>query len=182
MLRQDPDVILVGEMRDLETVGAALTAAETGHLVLATLHSNDAIQAIDRIIDVFPANAQAQVRAQLSAGLLGVVSQRLLPAAEDPQDRVAVFEVMVGTSAIRNLIRENKLHQAASLLEAGRGVGMITMDKALQQAVAAGKIRADDAIPYMRNPRAMLPEPPKPEPSSPDDGAEKSIFGWGRKR
>ncbi len=182
VLRQDPDVILVGEMRDLETVGAALTAAETGHLVLATLHSNDAIQAIDRIIDVFPANAQAQVRAQLSAGLLGVVSQRLLPAAEDPQDRVAVFEVMVGTSAIRNLIRENKLHQAASLLEAGRGVGMITMDKALQQAVAAGKIRADDAIPYMRNPRAMLPEPPKPEPSSPDDGAEKSIFGWGRKR
>ena len=177
VLRQDPDVILVGEMRDLETIGAALTAAETGHLVLATLHSNDAIQAIDRIIDVFPPNAQAQVRTQLAAGLLGVVSQRLLPAATDPQARVAVFEMMVGTSAIRNLIRENKLHQAASLMEGGRGVGMLTLDKALQQAVAVGRITAEAAIPYMRSPRAVLPEPPKPEPEPP-----KSTFGWGRKR
>lgn len=177
VLRQDPDVILVGEMRDLETIGAALTAAETGHLVLATLHSNDAIQAIDRIIDVFPPNAQAQVRTQLSAGLLGVVSQRLLPAAADPQSRVAVFEMMVGTSAIRNLIRENKLHQAASLMEGGRGVGMLTLDKALQQAVAVGRITAEVAIPYMRSPRAVLPEPPKPESEPP-----KSTFGWGRKR
>lgn len=178
VLRQDPDVILVGEMRDLETIGAALTAAETGHLVLATLHSNDAIQAIDRIIDVFPTGAQAQVRTQLAAGLLGVVSQRLLPAAKDPEARVAVFEMMVGTSAIRNLIRENKLHQAASLMEGARGSGMITMDKALQQAVAAGRITADAAIPHMKSPRAVLPEPPKP----PEPEPKKSGFGWGRKR
>lgn len=178
VLRQDPDVILVGEMRDLETIAAALTAAETGHLVLATLHANDAIQAIDRIIDVFPTGAQAQVRTQLAAGLLGVVSQRLLPAASSPEERVAVFEMMVGTSAIRNLIRENKLHQAASLMEGARGSGMMTLDKALQQAVAAGRITADVAIPYMKSPRAVLPEPPKP----PEPEPKKSGFGWGRKR
>ncbi|HCP46317.1 MAG TPA: hypothetical protein DIU15_09760, partial [Deltaproteobacteria bacterium] len=131
ILRQDPDVILIGEMRDHETISAALTAAETGHLVLATLHSNDAVQAIDRILDVFPPHQQAQARTQLAACLLGVVSQRLLPK-KSGNGRVASFEVMVGTNAIRNLIRSDKMHQAASLIETGRKDGMVTMDQSLK--------------------------------------------------
>ena len=159
ILRQDPDVIMVGEMRDLETISSALTAAETGHLVLATLHANDAIQAIDRIIDVFPPYQQAQTRAQLASALLGVISQRLLPRRDD-QGRVAAFEVMVATSAIRNIIREDKRHQAGTVMEGARRDGMVTMDRAVRQLYATGQILYEDALRYVTNPRTLqrLPE------------------------
>src|SRR5437660_3233579 len=138
-LRQDPDVILVGEMRDLETISTALTAAETGHLVFATLHTQDAPQTIDRIIDVFPASQQGQVRAQLSVALQGIVTQQLLPTS-DGSGRVVATEVLVPTPAVRNLIREGKTHQIYSVLQTGSAVGMQTMDASLAQLVRAGKI------------------------------------------
>ena len=119
VLRQDPDVILVGEMRDLETIATAITAAETGHLVFATLHTQDAPQTIDRIIDVFPPHQQQQVRVQLSTTLQGVVTQQLIPTS-DGQGRVVASEVMVATPGIRNLIREGKVHQIYSAMQAGR--------------------------------------------------------------
>jgi twitching motility protein PilT len=138
-LRQDPDVILVGEMRDLETIHTALTAAETGHLVFATLHTQDAPQTIDRIIDVFPAEQQGQVRTQLAVALQGVVTQQLLPTA-DGAGRVAACEVLVPTPAVRNLIREGKTHQIYSTMQTGAQSGMQTMDAALAQLVREGKI------------------------------------------
>ena len=156
ILRQDPDVILVGEMRDLETISAALTAAETGHLVLATLHANDAIQAIDRVIDVFPAHQQGQARAMLSAALLGVVSQRLLMHA-DGGGRVAAFEIMVANPAIRNLVRENKMHQAKTIMESGRRDGMVTLDKALEGLYQSGSITYETALRFISNPRVLVP-------------------------
>jgi twitching motility protein PilT len=139
VLRQDPDVILVGEMRDLETIGTAITAAETGHLVFATLHTQDAPQTIDRIIDVFPPHQQQQVRVQLSTTLQGVVTQQLIPT-HDGKGRVVACEVMVATPAIRNLIREGKVHQIYSAMQAGGRYGMQTMDMALSQHVKAGTI------------------------------------------
>jgi twitching motility protein PilT len=138
-LRQDPDVILVGEMRDLETISTALTAAETGHLVFATLHTQSAPQTIDRIIDVFPAHQQDQVRMQLSVALQGVMTQQLLPTA-DGSARVAACEVLVPTPAVRNLIREGKTHQIPSAMQTGSGVGMQTMDAALATLVRSGTI------------------------------------------
>ena len=138
-LRQDPDVILVGEMRDLETISTALTAAETGHLVFGTLHTQDTSSTIDRVIDVFPADQQEQVRVQLSMALQGVVTQQLLPRA-DGSGRVCVCEVMVPTPAIRNLIREAKTHQIYSVLQTGGQHGMQTMDAALADLVRAGVI------------------------------------------
>jgi twitching motility protein PilT len=138
-LRQDPDVILVGEMRDLDTIATALTAAETGHLVFATLHTQDAPQTIDRIIDVFPAEQQNQVRVQLSVALQGVVTQQLLPTA-DGVGRTVACEVLVPTPAIRNLIREGKIHQITSFMQTGSAHGMQTMDAALATLVRAGKI------------------------------------------
>ena len=138
-LRQDPDVILVGEMRDLETIHTALTAAETGHLVFATLHTQDAPQTIDRIIDVFPPSQQQQVRVQLSVALQGVVTQQLLPTA-DGAGRVAACEVMIPTPAVRNLIREGKTHQILSAMQTGSTSGMQTMDMALATLVRQGKI------------------------------------------
>ncbi len=138
-LRQDPDVILVGEMRDLETIHTALTAAETGHLVFATLHTQDTPQTIDRIIDVFPATQQQQVRVQLSVALQGIVTQQLLPTA-DGAGRVAACEVLLATPAIRNLIREGKTHQIYSSLQTGASVGMQTMDAALATLVREGRI------------------------------------------
>ncbi len=140
-LRQDPDVILVGEMRDLETIHTALTAAETGHLVFATLHTQDAPQTIDRIIDVFPPEQQQQVRVQLSVALQGIVTQQLLPTL-DGSGRVAACEVLVPTPAIRNLIREGKTHQIYSSLQTGSNMGMQTMDTALAQLVRSGQISA----------------------------------------
>src|ERR671938_857380 len=138
-LRQDPDVILVGEMRDMETIGTALTAAETGHLVFATLHTQDAPQTIDRIIDVFPPSQQGQVRAQLAIGLQGVVTQTLLPTA-DGNGRCVAAEVLVPTAGVRNLIREGKTHQIYSLMQTGGEHGMQTMDSSLAGLVRAGTI------------------------------------------
>jgi twitching motility protein PilT len=138
-LRQDPDVILVGEMRDMETIGTALTAAETGHLVFATLHTQDAPQTIDRIIDVFPPEQQGQIRAQLSIGLQGVVTQTLVPTA-DGNGRCVAAEVLVPTPGVRNLIREGKTHQIYSLIQTGAQHGMQTMDASLAGLVKAGHI------------------------------------------
>src|SRR5437588_9036110 len=138
-LRQDPDVILVGEMRDLETIEAAITAAETGHVVFGTLHTQDAPQTIDRIIDAFPPHQQQQVRVQLATTLQGVVTQQLLQTY-DGQSRVVAAEVLVATPAIRNLIREAKVHQVYSAMQAGAQYGMRTMDKSLAELVTAGKI------------------------------------------
>jgi twitching motility protein PilT len=139
VLRQDPDVILVGEMRDLETIGTAITAAETGHLVFATLHTQDAPQTIDRIIDVFPPHQQQQVRVQLATTLQGVVTQQLLQTA-DGQSRVVAVEVLICTPAVRNLIREGKVHQIYSIMQAGGRFGMQTMDQSLANLVKAGHI------------------------------------------
>jgi twitching motility protein PilT len=138
-LRQDPDVILVGEMRDLETISTAITAAETGHLVFATLHTQDTPQTVDRIIDVFPASQQGQVRVQLAVGLQGIVTQQLLPTA-DGAGRCVAAEVLVPTPAVRNLIREGKTHQIYSVLQTGGAQGMQTMDAALAGLVRAGRI------------------------------------------
>jgi twitching motility protein PilT len=143
-LRQDPDVILVGEMRDLETIQTALTAAETGHLVFATLHTQDTAQTIDRVIDVFPPHQQGQVRVQLSVALQGVVTQQLLPNS-DGSGRVVACEVLVPTPAIRNLIREGKTHQIYSVLQTSSGHGMQTMDAALVKLVREGKISRSTA-------------------------------------
>ncbi len=181
ILRQDPDVVLVGEMRDRETISAALTAAETGHLVLATLHSNDAIQAIDRIIDVFPAHAQGQIRTQLSSSILCVVSQRLLPYKDRP-GRVAAFEVMVGTPAMRNLIRDNKLHQANTIMEGARREGMITMDRALKDLFDAELVAYEVVAPFMQNPKLLQAPESDPEPEPEGGPGKKGYGGWGRRK
>jgi twitching motility protein PilT len=138
-LRQDPDVILVGEMRDLETISTALTAAETGHLVFATLHTQDTAQTVDRIVDVFPPSQQQQVRVQLSVALQGIVTQQLLPTS-DGKGRVVATEVLVPTPAVRNLIREGKTHQIYSALQTGGSHGMQTMDASLVDLVRKHKI------------------------------------------
>ncbi|HEY5194410.1 MAG TPA: type IV pilus twitching motility protein PilT [Solirubrobacteraceae bacterium] len=138
-LRQDPDVILVGEMRDLETISTALTAAETGHLVFATLHTQDTAQTVDRIIDVFPPEQQGQVRVQLSVALQGIITQQLLPTA-DGSGRVAACEVLVPNPAVRNLIREGKTHQIYSVLQTGSAQGMQTMDASLISLIRTGKV------------------------------------------
>jgi twitching motility protein PilT len=151
-LRQDPDVILVGEMRDLETVSTALTAAETGHLVFATLHTQSASQTIDRVIDIFPPHQQAQVRMQLSIALQGIVTQQLLPTA-DGSGRVLACEVLVPTPAIRNLIREGKTHQIYSAIQTSAASGMQTMDAHLAQLVRSGKINQS-----LAEQRASVPE------------------------
>jgi twitching motility protein PilT len=151
-LREDPDVILVGEMRDLETISTALTAAETGHLVFATLHTQSTSQTVDRIIDVFPPHQQQQVRMQLSIALQGIVTQQLLPTA-DGSSRVVGAEVLVPTPAIRNLIREGKTHQMYSALQTSGSVGMQTMDAHLAQLVRMGKITRS-----LAQQRASVPE------------------------
>ncbi|MDN5327224.1 MAG: twitching motility protein PilT [Moorella sp. (in: firmicutes)] len=138
-LRQDPDVILVGEMRDLETIATAITAAETGHLVLATLHTSSAVQSVDRIVDVFPPHQQGQVRIQLADTLEGVITQQLLPRA-DRKGRVAAVEVLIATPAVKNLIREGKTHQIVSSMQTGARYGMQTMEMALRQLITRGVI------------------------------------------
>ena len=145
VLRQDPDVILVGEMRDLETISTALTAAETGHLVFATLHTQDAPQSIDRVIDVFPAHQQQQIRVQLAAALQGVVTQQLVPTM-DGRGRSVASEVLVATPAVRNLIREGKTHQVYSSMQAGGRYGMQTMDQSLAALVRSGRVALDVAL------------------------------------
>ncbi len=142
-LREDPDVILVGELRDLETIQLALTAAETGHLVFGTLHTSGAPNTINRIIDVFPAEQQGQIRAQLSQSLQMVVTQQLYKKA-DGQGRVAAFEIMVCNHAVRNLIRESKVFQISSIMQTARADGMVTMNQAIEQLVTTGQINITD--------------------------------------
>jgi twitching motility protein PilT len=144
-LRQDPDVILVGEMRDLDTIATAITAAETGHLVLSTVHTVSAPQTIDRIVDVFPAHQQEQIRFQVSLVLEGVLSQHLLPRAGG-KGRVAAFEIMVSTDAIRNLIRDGRTDQIPTYLQTGRQHGMQTMDQALEELVKSGMVSVEEAM------------------------------------
>lgn len=153
-LREDPDVILVGEMRDLETISTAITAAETGHLVLSTLHTIGAAATIERIIDVFPPHQQEQIRTQLANVLVSVVSQQLVPTV-DKRSRVAAFEVMHATPAIRNLIRENKTHQIATSIQTSRRLGMITMDDALVELYMKGKIDRDEALNFAQDKNTM---------------------------
>ncbi len=143
-LREDPDVILVGEMRNLETIAIALQAAETGHLVLATLHTNNAPQTVDRIVDVFPPHQQTQVRVQLAGCLQGVISQQLLPC-RDGLGRVPAVEVMIGSIAIRNLIREGKSHQIYTIMQASAAEGMVTMDRALFELYKRGLVTWEEA-------------------------------------
>jgi twitching motility protein PilT len=138
-LREDPDIILVGEMRDLETISLAVTAAETGHLVLATLHTNSAVKTIDRIIDVFPQSQQAQIRAMLSESLRGIVAQALLPSA-DGDGRVPVVEILVNVPAVANLIREGKTHQIHSVMQTGRSFGMLTFETAINELIRNGAL------------------------------------------
>lgn len=138
-LREDPDYILVGEMRDLETIGLALTAAETGHLVFATLHTASASKTITRIIDVFPTTQQDQIRVMLSESIQGVIAQKLFPRKDEP-GRVAAFEILVATQAVRNLIREEKIFQIESIIQTGRQLGMQEMEQAKRKLVADGKL------------------------------------------
>jgi twitching motility protein PilT len=144
-LREDPDIILVGEMRDLETISQALTAAETGHLVLSTLHTNNAPQTISRVVDVFPPHQQEQIRVQLADALLGVIAQTLVPTI-DGKSRAAAMEIMVATPAIRNLIRENKVHQIPSAIQTGAREGMQSLDQSLKALVKTQKISNEEAL------------------------------------
>ena len=149
VLRQDPDVIMVGEMRDLETISAALTAAETGHLVFSTLHTVDVAQTIDRIIDVFPPHQQEQIRVQLAGVIEGILCQTLLPMASG-RGRTISVEILIGTDGIKNLIREGKTHQIYTQIEAGGGLGMQTMDRAIADLYKRGKISREVALMHAR--------------------------------
>ncbi|MDD2421386.1 MAG: type IV pilus twitching motility protein PilT [Heliobacteriaceae bacterium] len=153
-MRQDPDVILVGEMRDLKTISTAITAAETGHLVLATLHTNDTIQTVDRIIDAFPVGQQAQIRVQLATVLQGVVSQQLLSRA-DGEGRALAQEILVATPAVRNLIREGKTHQIGTIIQTGGKLGMQSMDTALKNLLQREVITRAEALRKSSDPEAF---------------------------
>jgi twitching motility protein PilT len=164
-LRQDPDVVLIGEMRDLETISAALTIAETGHLAFATLHTNSAAETINRIIDVFPSNQQSQVRAQLAFVLEGVVTQTLLPRAKG-KGRVAALEIMVATPAIRATIRDDKIHQIYSIMQAGKKHGMQTMNDSLAQLVIAGDVSQEEALKRSTDQNELLRSLGEPIPNA----------------
>jgi len=153
-LREDPDVILVGEMRDLETIHMALTAAETGHLVFATLHTQSAPQTVDRVVDVFPPDQQGQIRVMLATTLQAVVTQQLLPSF-DGRGRVAACEILIGTPAVRNLIRESKGHQLATQMQAGAKYGMVTMDQNLAELVRAKRITLNTALERAASPEDL---------------------------
>ncbi|MFC1656703.1 type IV pilus twitching motility protein PilT [Patescibacteria group bacterium] len=153
VLREDPNVVLVGEMRDLETIETALTVAETGHLVLTTLHTNNAAQTADRIIDVFPPHKQGQVRAQLANVLLGVVSQRLIPRIDG--GRAVASELMIADSAVRNVIREGKTYQLPNIIATSVSEGMINLDKVLADLVSRGEISIDDALVWANDPKSL---------------------------
>ncbi len=149
-LREDPDVLLVGEMRDVETISLAITAAETGHLVFATLHTNNAAESIDRMVDVFPPGQQEQIRVQLSNNLVAIISQQLLPRASG-KGRIPANEIMIATPAIRNLIREGKTHQIPSTIQTSGGLGMTTMDQALRDLYMKGIVTLDEAMSRCQN-------------------------------
>ena len=176
VLRQDPDIILVGEMRDLETISVALTAAETGHLVFATLHTSDAAQTIDRVIDVFPPHQQQQVRVQLSTTLQGIVTQQLVQTV-DGKGRAAACEVLVTTPAIRNLIREGKVHQIYSAMQAGGRFGMQTMDMHLAQLVKAGTVSQAMAFEHCHDPEELQRLVGSSMPSKPTGGSAMAMSG-----
>ena len=162
-LRQDPDIILIGEMRDLETMAAALTIAETGHLVFATLHTNSAAESINRIIDAFPAHQQGQVRAQLSFVLEGVITQMLIPKARG-KGRIVAAEVMMCTPAISAVIRDDKIHQIYSLMQAGKKYGMQTMNDALQMLYIKGEVTLEEALKRSGDPNELLRAVGEPVP------------------
>jgi twitching motility protein PilT len=168
-LREDPDVILIGEMRDLETIQAALTIAETGHLAFATLHTNSAAEAINRIIDVFPSHQQSQVRAQLAFVLEGIVTQTLLPRAKG-RGRVMAAEILVVTAAIRALIREDKIHQIYSLMQSGKKFGMQTLNDALYQLYMSREVTADECLRVSGDPNEFLRMIGQPVDDGPLDG------------
>jgi len=149
IFREDADVILVGELRDWETISMAITAAETGHLVYATLHTNSAAQTIDRIIDSFPASQQNQIRAQLAGNLLGVISQRLIPRVGG--GRIPAVEIMKANSAVKNLIRENKVHQLDLVINTSADEGMVSLNSSLAKMVKDGEISIEDAMTYSTN-------------------------------
>ena len=151
--RQDPDVIMVGEMRDPETMAIAITAAETGHLVFATLHTNSAAQTIHRIVDTFPPEQQQQIRAQLSGSLLGVVSQRLIPRIKG--GLIPACEIMIATPAVANLIRENKIHELPLIIETSAEMGMVSLNRALSSLVKGGEVSLENALSYSLNPREL---------------------------
>ncbi|MBS1701996.1 MAG: type IV pilus twitching motility protein PilT [Armatimonadetes bacterium] len=180
VLRQDPDVILVGEMRDLETIHLAITAAETGHLVFGTLHTVDAVQTVDRIVDVFPTHQQQQVRMQLSVNLVGVISQTLLRRS-DGRGRVAAFETLVATGAVRNLIRENKTFQISSLIQTGGRAKMQSLDQNMAKLVEMGivtyeeaKSRAKDPAEFERLVNLATPAGPSTTPANKDSQQVKA--------
>jgi len=153
-LREDPDVILVGEMRDPETIQFALTLAETGHLVFATLHTNDASQSLDRISDIFPPERQTQIRVQLAASIAAVVSQRLLPRIGG--GLVAAFELLMANDAVRNLIREGRTHQLRNVIRSGYAEGMVTLETALNELVVAGRVSYEDAVSQSIRPKEIV--------------------------
>lgn len=152
VLRQDPDVIMVGEMRDLETIALSLIAAETGHLVFSTLHTPDAVQTVDRVIDIFPPSQQPQIRTQLASNLIGIICQTLVKRA-DGRGRVAAFEILVGTPGVRGLIRDQKNYQIGSLLQTGMKQGMMTLDQHLAQLVKRGVITKEEAMSKVKEPK-----------------------------
>jgi twitching motility protein PilT len=151
-LREDPNVILVGEMRDLETTQLAITAAETGHLVLATMHTNSAAKTCDRVVDVFPGERQEQIRAMFSESLLAIIAQALIPT-RDGKGRVAAYEILIGVPAVRNLIREQKVAQIGSVIQTGASYGMVSLDQALKDLVMRGKIAQEEAAKRALNPK-----------------------------
>ncbi|HLN18965.1 MAG TPA: PilT/PilU family type 4a pilus ATPase [Patescibacteria group bacterium] len=153
IFREDANIVLIGEMRDLDTISTAMTAAETGHLILATLHTNDSSQTIDRIVDVFPAHQQNQIRSQLANVLLGVVSQRLIPRIDG--GRIPAVEIMIKNHAIENLIRENKSYQMNNVIETSSGAGMITLDRSLTNLVKRGIVSVDAAMSYAKDPKSF---------------------------
>jgi twitching motility protein PilT len=184
-LREDPDVILVGELRDLETTSLAITAAETGHLVFATLHTNSAAKTIDRLIDIYPAGQQSQIRTMLSESLEGVVAQTLLPS-KDGKGRVAAVEILIGVPALRNMIREDKTAQILSVMQTGAQHGMQSLDQALQDLVMQGRLSRAEAMRKSSNPKLFeggvgggFATPAKPptgaggRPSAPRQPADK---------
>lgn len=154
-LRQSPDVILLGEMRDFETISIAMTAAETGHLVLSTLHTLGAANTIDRIIDVFPPNQQRQISVQLASVLQAVVSQQLIPSADSSSSMVSAFELMTTTPAIKNMIRENKIHQIDGLIYSSSADSMFSMDTSLLSLYKAGRISKEEALVHASNPEML---------------------------
>jgi twitching motility protein PilT len=171
-LREDPDIILVGEMRDLETISLAITAAETGHLVFGTLHTNSAIKTIDRVIDVFPEGQQTQIRVMLSESLRGVVAQALLPRP-DHQGRVPVVEILINVPAVANLIREGKTHQIANVMQTGRAHGMMTFESAIHELIQKHLISKEDGMSFLRRRSGgkQVTNPPPPAPRLPTSPA-----------